>query len=43
MAKISVIVPVYGVEKYLREAIDSLLKQTLSDIEKGKSIYSWKV
>ena len=33
MAKISVIVPVYGVEKYLREAIDSLLKQTLSDIE----------
>ena len=33
MAKVSVIVPVYGVEKYLREAIDSVLNQTLTDLE----------
>ena len=33
MPKISVIVPIYGVEKYLREALDSILSQTLSDIE----------
>lgn len=33
MAKISVIVPVYGVEKYLKECVDSILKQTLDDLE----------
>lgn len=33
MPKVSVIVPVYNVEKYLRRCIDSLLKQTLSDIQ----------
>ena len=33
MTKISVIVPIYGVEKYLREAIDSILNQTLTDLE----------
>lgn len=33
MAKVSVIIPVYGVEKYLNEAIDSVLNQTLKDIE----------
>lgn len=33
MAKISVIVPVYGVEKYLREAVDSILAQTFKDLE----------
>ncbi len=33
MPKVSVIVPVYGVEKYLHEAVDSILVQTLSDIE----------
>lgn len=33
MAKISVIVPIYGVEKYLKECVDSILTQTLSDIE----------
>ncbi|WP_051524685.1 glycosyltransferase family 2 protein [Pseudobutyrivibrio sp. MD2005] len=30
---ISVIIPVYNVEKYLREAIDSVLNQTYKDIE----------
>ena len=33
MSKISVIVPVYNVEKYLKECIDSILNQTLKDIE----------
>lgn len=33
MTKVSVIIPVYGVEKYLREAIDSVLNQTLKDLE----------
>ena len=33
MPKISVIVPVYNVERYLRTCLDSILKQTLSDIE----------
>ncbi len=32
-AKISVIVPVYNVEKYLKECLDSIINQTLSDIE----------
>ncbi len=31
--KLSVIVPVYNVEKYLAACVDSLLKQTLSDME----------
>lgn len=33
MAKVSVIVPVYKVENYLRKCVDSLLDQTLTDIE----------
>ena len=33
MAKISVIVPIYNVEKYLRECLDSIINQTLKDIE----------
>lgn len=33
MAKLSVIVPVYGVEPWLRNALDSVLRQTLRDIE----------
>ena len=33
MPKVSVIVPIYGVDKFLNEAVDSVLKQTLSDIE----------
>ena len=31
--KVSVIVPVYNVEKYLEKCLDSLVKQTLKDIE----------
>lgn len=33
MPKVSVIVPVYNVEAYLRAAMDSLIRQTLRDIE----------
>lgn len=33
MSKVSIIVPVYNVEKYLRKCIDSLINQTLNDIE----------
>lgn len=33
MSKISVIVPIYNVEKYLEKCLDSLLNQTLYDIE----------
>ena len=33
MPKISVVMPVYNGEKYLKEAIDSILNQTLSDFE----------
>ncbi|MDO4204372.1 MAG: glycosyltransferase family 2 protein [Selenomonadaceae bacterium] len=33
MPKISVVVPIYKVEKYLRKSIDSLINQTLKDIE----------
>ena len=33
MPKISVIVPVYNVEKYLHECVDSVLAQTFTDFE----------
>ncbi len=33
VAKVSIIVPVYNIEKYLRQCIDSLVAQTLKDIE----------
>ncbi len=33
MIKVSVIVPVYNVEKYLKKCLDSLAKQTLSEME----------
>lgn len=32
-AKVSIIVPIYGVEKYLHQCVDSILAQTLKDIE----------
>jgi len=33
MPKVSVIIPVYNVERYLRECLDSIINQTLEDIE----------
>ena len=33
MCKVSVIVPVYNVEKYLERCIESLINQTFDDIE----------
>ena len=33
MPKVSVIVPIYNVEKYLKKCVDSLVSQTLEDIE----------
>ena len=33
MAKVSVIVPVYNTEQYLEKCLDSLVNQTLEDIE----------
>ena len=33
MIKISVIMPVYNVEKYLKECLDSIINQTLSELE----------
>lgn len=33
MAKVSIIIPVYGVEKYVEQSIKSLFKQTFDDIE----------
>ena len=33
MSKISILIPVYNVEKYLRECLNSVLRQTLEDIE----------
>ena len=33
MAKVSVLVPVYNVEKYLSRCLDSIINQTFQDIE----------
>ena len=32
--KVSVIVPVYNVEKYLSKCLDSIINQTFSDIDR---------
>ena len=34
MPKVSVIVPVYNVEKYLNKCLDSLINQTFNDFER---------
>lgn len=33
MVKVSIVIPVYNVEKYLRECLDSILNQTLKEFE----------
>ena len=33
MPKVSIIIPIYNVEKYLRQSVDSAINQTLKDIE----------
>lgn len=33
MAKVSIIIPTYNVKPYLRECLDSVVGQTLKDIE----------
>lgn len=33
MCKVSIVVPVYNVQKYLRQCLDSIVNQTLQDIE----------
>ena len=33
MPKVSIVVPVYNVEQYLRQCLDSIVTQTMKDIE----------
>lgn len=33
MTKVSILIPIYNVEKYLRQCLDSVINQTLKDIE----------
>ena len=33
LMKVSVLVPVYGVEKYIRRCVESLFNQTYADLE----------
>ena len=33
MCKVSIVVPIYNVEKYLRQCLNSIINQTLKDIE----------
>ena len=33
MAKVSIIIPIYNVEKYMRKTIDSVINQIETDIE----------
>lgn len=46
--KVSVIIPVYNTENYIRECLDSLLKQTLEEIEviavdDGSTDHTWDI
>ena len=46
--KITIIVPIYKVEKYLSKCIDSILIQTFTDFElilvnDGACIYTWRI
>ena len=48
MKKVSVIVPVYNAENYLEQCLDSLVKQTLNDMEiivvdDGSRDQSWRI
>ena len=48
MAKVSIIMPVYNVEKYVSDAIDSVLKQIYNDFElllinDGSTDSSWEL
>ena len=48
MAKVSIIMPVYNVEKYVSDAIDSVLKQIYNDFElllinDGSTDNSWEL
>ena len=33
MIKVSVVIPIYNMEKYIRQCLDSILSQTLKEIE----------
>ena len=38
MPKVSVVMPAYNAEKYIGEAIDSILNQTFTDFEQAVSV-----
>ena len=48
MTKLSIIVPIYNVEQYLRKCVDSLLAQDYSDyeiilVDDGSTDDSWQI
>ena len=48
MTKVSIIVPIYNMELYLKECLDSILSQTLKEIEvvcidDGSIDRSWEI